>query len=107
MPSQSVLNGRDAVEAYRTAHLQLHGPSWHKEVHDKHTVLLRKLVKDLEKEGYTSIQIEFELKKTEILAKFWDDSNLENIKELGFDSKEDFENRATEADKEVLRQKWQ
>jgi len=102
-----VLAGRNAVEAYRVAHLQLHSKPWHKEVSDEHTSLLEKMIGDLEKEEFISTQTEFELKKNEILTKFWKDSDLENIKELGFESIQDFENRATETDREELRQKWQ
>ncbi|GAJ14182.1 unnamed protein product, partial [marine sediment metagenome] len=64
------------------------------------------LVNALEGLGFTSAEIEFEPKKTEILAKFWAESDLLNIQELGFADREDFEAKATEVDREALELKW-
>lgn len=101
-----ILAGRKAVDAYRTAHLQLHSKPWHRGIPEEHTPLLQALVNALEGLGFTSTELDFEPKKTEILAKFWDDSDLLNIQELGFASREDFEANATDADYEALRLKW-
>jgi len=98
-----VLKGRKAVDAYRTAHTALHAGGWYKGISEDHTPLLEKLVADLEKLGITSAELDFEPKKTEILAKLWAESNLLNIQELGFTSREDIK---TEADREALELKW-
>ena len=98
-----ILAGRKAVDAYRAAHTALHREPWRKTIPQEHTPLLEKLVADLEKIGITSTELEFEPKKTEILAKLWADSDLLYIQELGFASREDIE---TEADREALELKW-
>lgn len=103
---EKILAGRMAVDAYREAHALLHQKPYYREVHADHTPLLVKLVNALEKLGFTSTETEFEPKKTEILAKFWTDSDLLNIQELGFASREDFEARANESDSEALEAKW-
>ena len=87
---EKILAGRKAVDAYREAHRQLHSKPWHRGVPEEHTPLLEKLVADLEKIGITSAELDFESKKTEILAKFFDASEELNVKELGFASREDF-----------------
>lgn len=106
MNKTKVLAGRKAVEAYRTAHNSLYDGGWHKGIPEEHTPLLEKLVADLEEIGVTSAELDFEPKKTEILAKFWAESDELNIKELGFADKEDFEKRAQTTDREALRAKW-
>ena len=103
---QKILVGRNAVDAYRVAHGQLHDQPWHRRVPEEHTLLLETMVKALEVEGYISSEEEFKDRIADIMRKFWDDSDLENIKELGFESWEDFQNRAKEADREALRDKW-
>lgn len=101
-----VLNGRKAVDAYRKAHHILHSKPWHKGVPEEHTPLLKAMVNALEKQGFISIEKEFEPKKTEILTKFFDESDLLNIQELWFIDREDFDKRATAEDKETLTSKW-
>ena len=101
-----VLSARLAVDAYREAHRQLHAGGWYEGISEDHTPLLEKLVADLDKLGFTSVEVNFEPKKTEILAGFWADSDLQNIEELGFVDMEDFEARATKADRGVLEEKW-
>jgi len=101
-----VLSAMQAVDAYREAHRQLHAGGWYKGISEDHTPLLEKLVSDLDKLGFTSTEAGFEPKKTEILARFWADSDLQNIKELGFADMEDFEARATGADGKALEEKW-
>lgn len=101
-----ILTGRKAVDAYRKAHRQLHSKPWHRGIPEEHTPLLEKLVADLEKIGITSVELDFEPKKTEILAKLWADSDKLNLQELGFASREDFDARATEINREALRLKW-
>ena len=103
---QKILAGRNRVDAYRTAHTKMHEKPWHKGVSEEHTPLLEAMVKALDGLGFTSTEAEFEPKKTEILAKFWAESDLQNIKELGFVDREDFKDRATKADKAALRLKW-
>ena len=106
MDKEKILAGRKAVDAYRQAHKRLYASGWYKGISEDHTPLLEKLVASLEKLGFTSTEIDFEPKKTEILAKFWKDSDLLNIKELGFVDRADFEKRATDTDREALRLKW-
>ena len=103
---EKILAGRVAVKEYRDAHKQLHSHGWYKGISEDHTPLLEKLVAALEKIGITSAELGFEPKKTEILAKFWDDSDLVNIQELGFTDTEDFKARATDADALALEEKW-
>lgn len=78
-----ILKGRKAVDAYRDAHIQLHSKPWHKGVPGKHTILFKKLIAELEKIGITSTKTDFEPKKTEILANFFEDSEDLNIQETG------------------------
>lgn len=101
-----ILVGRERVDAYRTAHTQLHSKPWHRGIPEEHAPLLEALVNALEGLGFTSTETEFEPKKTEILAKFWSDSDLLNVQELSFDSRKDFEGKVTEVDRESLRLKW-
>ena len=103
---EKILAGRKAVDAYREAHTQLYSKPWHRGIPEEHTPLLEKLVTDLAKLGYASTGKELKDKSPEILAKFWTDSDLLNIQEHGFIDKKDFENRATEADREALELKW-
>lgn len=103
---QRILAGRQAAEAYRTAHAKLYKKGWHKDIPEEHIPLLMTLVDALDGLGFTSVETDFEPKKTEILAKFEADSNLLNIQELGFTDREDFRIRATDADKEARRKSW-
>jgi len=89
-----VLEGRKAVDAYREAHRQLHSEPWHRGIPEEHTPLLNKLLAELEGQGQGWLQEFFAL------------SELLNLQELGFSSKEDFEARATEADSETLSGMW-
>ena len=98
---QKILAGRKAVDAYRTAHTALHQKPWHRGIPEEHTPLLRAMVKVLEKQGFASSKTE------EVLAKFWEASDLLNIQELGFEDRQDFEERATDADREALEGMWQ
>ena len=90
-----VLEGRKAVDAYREAHCQLHSGPWHRSIPEEHTPLLNKLLAELEKQDFNSLQ------------EFWDASEELNIQELGFESKEDFEARATKSNREALQRMWQ
>ncbi len=89
-----VVEGRKAVDAYRETHRQLHSEPWHRDIPEEHTPLLNKLLSELEGQGFSWLQ------------EFFDTSELLNIQELGFSSREDFEARATEADREALRRMW-
>lgn len=78
---QKVLAGRKAIEAYRTAHAALYSKPWHKGVPEEHTPLLKALINVLKGFGFTSSETDFEPRKTEILAKFFDASNKLDITE--------------------------
>lgn len=55
-----VLAGRRAVDAYHKAHCgQLHRKPWHRGVPAEHTPLLNKLLEELKRVGFKSLQ-EFE-----------------------------------------------
>ena len=89
-----VLEGRRTVEAYREAHRQLHAQRWHRGTPKEHTPLLNTMLAELNNRGFNSID------------EFFDASNELNVTELGFASREDFETRATEADREALDRMW-
>jgi len=89
-----VLEGRKAVDAYREAHRQLHSEPWHRGIPEEHMPLLDEMLSKLKGQGFSWLQ------------KFFDTSELLNIQELGFSSKEDFEAKATEADRETLSGMW-
>lgn len=76
-----IISAREAVDAYREAHRQLHAGGWYKGISEDHTPLLIKLVDALEKLGFTSTETDFEPKKTEILAKLWAKSDKLNEQE--------------------------
>jgi len=108
-----ILAGRQAVGAYRQAHAKLYVGGWHKDIPEEHTPLLEKLVADLEKQGYTSAHIDFKAKSAEVLMKFWVDSDLINLQELGYKDRADFKAKIGELPDEekgvaleALRVKW-
>ena len=101
-----ISRGRKAVEAYRKAHAKLHEQGWRKGISEDHTPLLEKLVADLEAAGVVSSETDFECKKTKVLAEFWAASDEQNVKELGFVDRKDFDEKATKEDKDALRLKW-
>jgi len=96
-----ILAGRKAVDAYREAHKRLHANGWYKGISEDHTPLLEKLVADLEKIGVTSEELEFEPKKTEILAKFFKGSETQNFEDAVLNGKE-----LTESDRAILAEMW-
>ena len=87
--------GRQAVSDYRAAHAQLHAKSYYPQIHDDHTPLFEKLKDDLKEPGFFS------------LDDFFKASEDLNITELGFRDRADFEAKATQADREALKAKWQ
>lgn len=89
-----LLSGRQAVDAYRLAHSQLHSEGWHKGVSEEHTPPFNILLAELKKHGSGS------------LDEFFKSSELLNMQELGFVSREDFETKATGIDIEALDRKW-
>ncbi|MBA7609782.1 hypothetical protein ES703_16976 [subsurface metagenome] len=91
---RKILAGRKAVDVYREAHQALHAGNWHKGIPEEHTPLLNIMLGAFKGLGFNSIQ------------KFFDASELQNIQELGFVNREDFETRAKDADREVLVLKW-
>lgn len=88
-----VIQGRKAVDAYRTAHTKLYEKGWHRGIPKEHTPLLNKLKDTLQKLGFNTIQ------------EFFDASELLNIQELGFKDRADFELKAT--GREALDRMWQ
>lgn len=78
---QKILAGRNRVDAYRTAHTKLYDKGWHKGIPEEHTPLLKALVNALEGLGFASTETDFEPRKTEILARFWEASDELNIQE--------------------------
>jgi len=97
MPQHSednILAGRTAVDAYRTAHTQMHSKPWHKGIPQEHTPLLNILLDGLKEQDFNS------------LDEFFDASEELNVKELGFTDRRDFERRATDEDREALEEMW-
>ena len=90
-----VISGRLAVDACRLAHAQLHSTGWHKGIPEEHTPLLNTMLDELRKQDFNSLQ------------EFFDASQEMNILELGFISREDFEAKANEAERETLEGMWQ
>lgn len=86
-----ILAGRKAVEAYRTAHTQLYKKGWHRGIPEEHTPLLNIILKAFKGLGFNAIQ------------EFFNASDLMNIQELGFASREDIK---AEADRENLDRMW-
>ena len=86
---EKISTGRKAVDAYRAVHTQLYAGGWHKGIPEEHTPLLEKLVADLEKQGFTSAYVDFETKKTEVLAKIWAASDDLNAQEKGYEDRND------------------
>ena len=89
-----VIEGRKAVDAYRTTHTQLYGGGWHKGIPEEHTPLLETMLADLKKQGFNS------------LDEFFSASEELNVQELGFATTEDFLKNHTEADEEASRLQW-
>ena len=89
-----ILSGRQAVDAYRQAHVQLHWSSWHNGIPGEHTPLLDTMLGELKKQDFSSLQ------------GFFHASEELNIKELGFASSQDFKTRATDAEREVFERMW-
>jgi len=77
----SVTSGRQAVDAYRLAHTQLHSKGWRKGIPAEHTPLLNTMLDEFKQQGFNSLQ------------EFFDASQELNMLELGFISIEDFEAR--------------
>lgn len=88
---EKILAGRKAVDEYREAHRILHSKPWHKGISEEHNPLLEKQMAEFKKQGFNTIQ------------GFFDASELLNIQELGFASREDIK---TEADREALDRMW-
>jgi len=105
MPNkQQVENGRQAVDAYRAAHSKLHSKRWTRSIPSEHTPLLEQMLKELNKQGFNS------------LDEFFDASNDFNAQELGFASVADciaqlkdrskYSVEEAEAKWEELKSKW-
>jgi len=90
----NILAGRNAVDGYREAHRQLHIKLWHRGIPEEHTPLLDKLLVELKEPGFDSVD------------QFFDASEEQNMQELGFASREDFEASATDTDRIALEETW-
>ncbi len=56
MPNkQQILKGREAADAYRAVHTQLHSGGWYEGISEAHTPLLEKMLADLKKQGFNSL----------------------------------------------------
>jgi len=86
--TNSLTKGRDAINAYRYAHEQLSKDGWYRGIAEDHTPLLEAMLAELEKQGFTSTEKVLQDKSSEVLEKFWFESDTENAKELGYDSLE-------------------
>jgi hypothetical protein len=84
-----ILEGRKAVESYRTAHAQLYTGGWHRGIPEEHTPLLERMLADLKEQDFAS------------LSEFFAASGELNIHELGLEGKE-----LTKTDKEALKGMW-
>lgn len=104
---RDVVAGRKIVDAYRKAHSDLSLGGWHKGIPEAHTPLLEKMVGALDKLGFSSSEIEFSARKNEVIEKFWDSSEIMNMKELGFTSRENFMANATKDDVLILDGMWE
>lgn len=89
-----ILAGRKAVDAYRTAHSHLYDGGWHRGIPEEHTPLLNIMLGAFRGLGFNTIQ------------EFFDASELLSIQELGFASRQDFEAKAAEVDREALNRMW-
>ena len=56
MNKGKILAGRKAVDAYRTAHAQLHSKPWHRGIPEAHTPLLNIMLASLKEQGFHSPQ---------------------------------------------------
>ena len=91
MPSKkAILKGRKAVDAYRSAHMQLYAQGWHKGIPEEHIPLLNTLIKTLGKLGFGS------------LDDFFSASDQLNLKEAGLINKTEL----TEDDARILEGMW-
>ena len=91
---ENILAGRTAVDAYRVDHAKLYDKPWHRGIPQEHTPLLNDLSAKLKGQGFTS------------LDEFFAASEELNMLELGFSSREDFELKATEAEREAFEGMW-
>lgn len=95
LEKQQVQGGRQAVEAYRQAHRELHTGGWSKNLAGEHRKLLDILLDELGKQGFTSVE------------QFASASQELNARELGLDSKEELETKATEDQRQAIERMWQ
>ena len=103
----NVLTARQAVDAYRQAHLQLHrSRSWHEGIPAEHTALLEQLIKDLELIGYKGTGKNVLARAPGVLKQTFDCSRELNVKDLGFTDTADFNARRTRSDEEALEEMW-
>lgn len=78
---QKILKGREAVDAYRTAHIQLYAGGWHKGIPEAHTPLLDTLSFALKKEGFNGTLEEFFKASEELTAQELADGTILSLDE--------------------------
>jgi len=102
-----VLSARQAIDAYRQAHLELHrSKPWHKDIPAEHTALLEQLIDELERIGYKGTGKDVLARAPGVLRQAFDCSKELNVKDLGFTDAADFGARATMADEQALEELW-
>ena len=90
---KSVEDGRNVVDTYRTDH----------DARKADNIIYGELIKGLNAQGYTTTEKEH---PSDAIGKFFNNSDLYNLEELGFDDKEDFRANATKEDIEKLEKMW-
>ncbi len=91
---ENILAGRSFVDEYRGEHTKLYDRGWHKGIPEEHTPLLNSLKNKLNAKSFDSIE------------DFFAASDELNAIELGFNSFEDFNSRASDEDQEALDRMW-
>ena len=105
---ETVLLARQAVDAYRQAHLQLHrAKSWHKDIPAEHTAFLEQLITELELIGYAGTGKDILERAPGVLKQAFACSRELNVKDLGFTDVADFNAKAKRADMQALEELWQ
>jgi len=82
--TNTVTRGRDAVNAYRSAHEQLYAHGWYLGIAGDHVPLLNALTNQLNNLGFTSNETDKKKKTSEILDKFNAASFDQNAVDLGY-----------------------
>jgi hypothetical protein len=97
---EAIAAARAKVDAYRAAHANLHAAAWQSGVPAAYTPLLTDMLTGLSSAGFVVAN------PSQRMAAFWQASDLQNVKDLGFASWEDFVKRASKADWEAFNKMW-